>query len=232
MVSEEYPEVIRKHWKSSLTSLWDPCHPERNLCRIRKSLTFSTFPSKPHDPHGILGTFHIWNRGLYPWGIRESVTGPLHTVLLSFYHIQPKAIKSTTLNTQGIHNRIEYIHISPEAIHFGEHIISTSKWPHKFVKIYYGCTLVVEWDVKPQLGIVITTTQRTESQKISYMSGQVWLNSNLHRTALNWQHQLIHNYAVSWAISKTSTKSNWLTLTSIEIQMKAFMGFGIIKRIL
>ena len=36
-----------------------------NVADLRDKL-FSAFPTKPHDPQGILGTFHIWNRGLYP----------------------------------------------------------------------------------------------------------------------------------------------------------------------
>ena len=54
-----YPEIIRKQQKASVMFLWDPYHPERDLCRIRKSLTFSTFPPTPHNPHGILVTFRI-----------------------------------------------------------------------------------------------------------------------------------------------------------------------------
>ena len=69
-------EVICKQWKASLMSLWDRYRPERDMCGIRKSLTFCTFPPKPHDLHRILVTFHIWNRGLYPRGICESGTGP------------------------------------------------------------------------------------------------------------------------------------------------------------
>ena len=65
--------------KASLTSFWHLYHLWSYPCHVHKSLTFQTFPlPKPRQPQGILGSFHIWNCGLYPWGNRESVTGPLN----------------------------------------------------------------------------------------------------------------------------------------------------------
>ena len=52
--------------KASLTSFSHHYHPWCYLCCVHKSLTFQTFPlPKPRHPQGILGNFHIWNRGLY-----------------------------------------------------------------------------------------------------------------------------------------------------------------------
>ena len=81
VVTEENPEVIHKQRNASLKSLCHSYYPESYPRCAHKSLIFLTFPlPKPHDPQQILGSFHIWNRGLYPWGIHESVSGPLEMV--------------------------------------------------------------------------------------------------------------------------------------------------------
>ena len=76
VVPDVYPGVIRKPKNTSLMpySILIIC---RVICdpSVNHSLFKHSPLPEPHYQQEILGSYHIWNCGLYPRGIRVSVTG-------------------------------------------------------------------------------------------------------------------------------------------------------------